>query len=130
MGNTGSEETGQKPTEIAWAAGLIDGEGTLAVFPSPSVTVDNTSKEVVEALHLMFGGKCYALNRLTNAGRQVFRWRVCGAEATQACLSVADHLREKDIQAILLSRFHLYPPRSAMRESLRVRMKHLKRAGS
>jgi hypothetical protein len=120
--------TGLKPTELAWAAGILDGEGCFTMGDSPCVCVESTSRETTEELFRILGGNCVAVNRRTNADRAVFRWRVYGKTATDICEELKSYLREKEPQAELLIHALHFPPRSAMRESIKSRLKKLKKA--
>ncbi len=112
---------------MSYVGGLLDGEGCFRISKTPTICVESTSKSTVEKLYEVFGGKCKAEKRLTNSGRQVFKWSVYGKAATHVCDSVLPFLVEKKLQAELLLLFYRYPARSAMRRSLIKRLKDLKR---
>ena len=128
MASTKLDETGLKPTDAAWAAGLIDGEACLTFHSSPCISIDSTSPSVIEEVHRIFGGNCCPVNRRTSIGRPVFRWRIYGEDAVQVCKLTIEYLRDKKEQALLLSRVYRYPPKSAMRAAIVRRIKTLKRA--
>ena len=125
--NTKSVETGQKPTDLSWASGLLDGEGCFMFHSTAIIAVDSTSKTTVERLYKILGGSCSALNRRTDSNRPVFRWRITGPSAVLACRLIKEYLVEKKKQAELLIIFNRFPVNSAMRESLRQRLSDLKR---
>lgn len=122
-----SEETGQKPTDLAYVAGILDGEGCFRWHNSPTIGVDTTAKETAQALYDRCGGTCSVLKRKTNADRTVFRWAIYGTNAIKLCQLLAPYLTEKQQQAGLLVSLVRYPPHSAMRESLKQRLTRLKR---
>jgi len=127
MESTKLELTGLKPTDAAWVAGLIDGEGCFTVDNGPRIAVDSTCRSVIEEIHRILGGACGMLNRKTCKGRSVFRWRVSGSLAVSICNSIQEYLRDKGEQAELLTKIYKYPPHSAMRDSIKKRMRSIKR---
>jgi hypothetical protein len=51
-------------TDLAYAAGILDGEGSISVSyssgcPYPCVRVTNTNRELIEWFHQKFGGSIY-----------------------------------------------------------------------
>ena len=122
-----SEETGQKPTDMAYVAGILDGEGCFRWHNSPCIGVDTTSKETAQTLYDLCGGSCSVLKRKTNANKTVFRWTIYGANAVNLCRLIGPYLTEKKMQAELLISLVKYPPNSAMRNSIRDRLDRLKR---
>ena len=124
-----SEGTGQKLIDLSWAAGLLDGEACFRIDKRGGVrvAVDSTSKSTVERLFDILGGSCSVHSRRTAAGRPVFHWRVNGKEAVSVCILLIPFLVEKKRQAELLSIAQKYPPKSAMRKSIAVRLSELKR---
>lgn len=63
----------QRETEVAWAAGLIDGEGCLRVQPNgtPDLTIDMVHQETIHRIRGIFGGTVRSYKR----SRRVWRWR-------------------------------------------------------
>jgi len=125
--STKSDETGLKPTDAAWVAGLIDGEACFTFHNTPCISIDSTSPNVLEEVYRLFGGRCSPVNRRTSIGRPVFRWRIYGGNAIQVCKITYEYLKDKKEQAALLSCVYKYPPRSSMREALIKRITELKR---
>ena len=122
--------TGQRHIDLAWSAGILDGEGCFSIAPtgsSPCITMDSTSKVVVDEFHRLFGGTPVSLKRKTEINRRVYRWSVYGPSAVEICKEVIPYLRDKGKQAVLMTKFNLYPPRSEMRLSIIKRLKTLKR---
>ena len=95
---------------------------------SPCVCVESTSRETTEELFRMLGGNCSAVSRRTNADRAVFRWRIYGKNAIKLCGVLKAYMREKSHQAELLIHSLRFPPRSAMRNSIKSRLKKFKKA--
>lgn len=128
MGNIKSEEIGQRLIDISWAAGLIDGEGSFGLYnDNPVLAVESTCRTVIEEIHRILGGKCYAVKRRTKRNRPVFKWSIHGRNSIGVCHVIAEHLRDKREQAELLTTIYDYPKHSAMRESISRRMSSLKR---
>lgn len=124
------EVTGQRRIDVAYLAGLVDGEGCFMFNGGPHLRVESTSRCVIEKMHEVFGGKCSVANRKTALNRVVFLWSAYGPTAASVSEELAEFLIDKRIQAILLSRIQKYPPGSAMRESIKARLKSVKRAAS
>ena len=128
--NTRLEETGPRPIDIAWLAGLLDGEGCFTSCPSgsPSIGVDSISRGIIEKVYEVCGGTCSCVSRKTRSNHFVYRWRVYGKNAISVAELTAPYLREKGKQAIVLSQLLRYPPHSAMRKALVGRLRSLKKA--
>lgn len=95
-----------KETDLAWAAGIIDGEGSVfiqrtnyinKIYPkakkkvrrekSPSYTlrlsVRMTDKSTIEKLAKIFDGRCLEIKRRTVKGKIVYGWAACGYRALE-----------------------------------------------
>ena len=84
------------PTELAYMAGIIDGEGCVYVpkagskWPSPQVIVSNTDLELLAWVQARFGGRLYKasgrapMNRERTKDCFVVKWQ--GGPATAAFL--------------------------------------------
>lgn len=128
MESIGSETTGQKPTDMTWAAAMIDGEGCFNYHNGfIRIAVETVSREIIEKLYELFGGKCNQLNRRTNSGRAVFRWYVGGQAAARVSALIHKHLIDKQKQAEILMKIMYYPARSETRKILEEKLKKLKR---
>jgi hypothetical protein len=123
----GSEPIGLKPTEIGWAAGLLDGEACFRYVNGPQISVDALCRGTIEKLHKLFGGSCTVGNRRTESNRSVFRWNICGKDAARVSATVYDQLTEKKEQALILMKIMNYPKSSQTRKTLNNRLKKLKR---
>jgi hypothetical protein len=118
-----SEKTGKRLTDLAYVAGVIDGEGSIAYRTTPCVRVEVTSREIVEKLYETLGGTCSVAKRRTRSNKLVFTWGIYGQNALRALDEISEFLIEKRNQAILVSKVQRYPPRSAMREWLMDRIR-------
>ena len=126
-----SEETGLRLTDMAWCAGIIDGEGCFSLEPSSArISVESTSRITIESLFRILGGKASVIKRKTQAGKTVFRWYTHKNMAYETCEKLIEHLVEKKAQAELLMIYLKYPFKSAMRESIRSRMRQHKDIGN
>lgn len=122
------EQLGRTLTELAWAGGIIDGEGCIQISgASVSVDVQSTSRSLIEKLYSILGGKCSVESRKTVYNRPVFRWRVYGRPAVAILQKVMPYLIEKKDQADLACSYYKYPSKSAMRKSIKRRIKTFKR---
>lgn len=102
-------------TKLAWAAGIVDGEGCIRLVRrsrygksntySLNVAVVNTDLRMLTALHLMFGGtvKDYTYGRNK---RQTWVWQVSTKVAAAALRQILPYMVSKRDQAelALLSR--------------------------
>jgi len=97
----------------AWAAGLIDGEGSIGIYqhtirPRPSwalqVTVGMTHRPTIERLHAMFGGYMRGVNR-RSPRRRLWFWQVSSATAVRVVRLVRPWLVTKAEEADLALRF-------------------------
>lgn len=121
-------QIGRRLTELAWAGGLIDGEGCIGVHRKTiKLDVQSTSRATIEALHRLFGGSCAVESRRTKLGRPVFRWSLYGQNARYCLAQLVPYLVEKKRQAQLVVSYYNFPSNSAMRESIQRRVKALKR---
>jgi len=127
MDSSSLERLGRRLTDLAWAAGLVDGEGCVQVRGSVALDVQSTSRRIVERLYEILGGRCYIEKRRTRYNRPVFRWRIYGQDAVAALDHLMPFLIEKKKQAQLACCYYAYPPNSAMRWSIKKRITQLKR---
>lgn len=97
-----------QPTEIqiAWAAGIIEGEGCISLLRSEgarrnyvSLQVNMTDEDVVEKLYNIFKVGTFAPwhpPSHKNTGRKPqFRWRVSGRPAEEVLWRIAPHLGKR-----------------------------------
>lgn len=101
-----------KDLEIAYIAGLIDGEGCISiVFTSrklymPSVQVIMTGQPVLEWLANRLNVKCSKLNRkLAEHHKTQYEVRLNGRRAVWLCMLMEPYLKEKHRQAQIVIEF-------------------------
>jgi hypothetical protein len=74
--------------EIAWAAGLFEGEGCFAWTGTPSVILGMTDRDIVERFAAIVGfGLLYEEPRRPPE-QTLYRWRANGFENVQAVLAM------------------------------------------
>lgn len=134
---------------LAWAAGLIDGEGCVSIasginkrsggrYYRADLIVSNTNRALLEPLLAMFGGRIDNLNRNGGKRRHAFQWKVTGsAHAAEVLSKVRPWLIAKARQADLAVQAATLlvqkgrskgPDRSAL-EGMKLRMHVLNKRG-
>jgi hypothetical protein len=98
-------------TDLAWAAGFIDGEGCIrvdkyysrtSVNPSHalSLSVSNTNREILKWFKNFFGmGHISKNGKNPLSKRNSYQWRVYSDDAAKVLTGVLPYLREKKEQA-------------------------------
>lgn len=124
MENTRSDEHGPTLTDVAWLAGVIDGEGYVAFHQGPLIEVDSVSPSLVTTPARLFGGSVTTRQR---NDATVFRWAVYGKNAEEILKRVMPYLRYKTAQAKIVAHGSKYPRNSEMRKSQTRRLKKLRR---
>lgn len=104
-----------KKTDLAYIAGIIDGEGTIALCPAqrgnskPSfqltVKVSNTNEWLIQWLHFSFGGSCYAKKIYGENDKQQWEWALWTVRASEFLKLIYPYLRLKKPQAELAIKF-------------------------
>lgn len=99
-----------KVADLAYTAGIIDGEGCIFIRKSSSrscsagyqyslgIHVVNTDKVLVDWLRLNHGGNTYCNSR-TKAGNKVWLWRIHAKQASEFLEAVSPFLLLKRNQA-------------------------------
>lgn len=78
--------------DIAWAAGILEGEGTFhAKGNSPRVFCEMTDEDVLIKLQSIFGGTI-TKQKLRNNWKQTWRWGVYGSNAQVAMELIRPYL--------------------------------------
>lgn len=103
--------------QIAYLAGIIDGEGSIYIgnFSSNKVTgakyyqtnieVTNTDKNLIDWLVNIFGGRSYAYTKSQtpkNSRKPVYRWIASGERVTHLCEIMMPYLVCKKRQAEIM----------------------------
>lgn len=89
-----------RPIEVAWAAGIYEGEGYTCICKSKKdgyvgqtaqVVVAQKGPEILHRLKRYFGGSVNAIQ----GKHPHYRWVICGARARNFLISVYPHLSER-----------------------------------
>lgn len=111
--------------DLAYAAGLIDGEGTIGITElkpsgklrkngrrerkSPQhriyVACTMTDELPIVFLHMLFGGNIQSLKSRGANHKPTFRWSATSLIAAEFCEAIAPYLKIKKAQAEITSRF-------------------------
>lgn len=97
-------------TELAYVAGIIDGEGTITLsrrrkneLPSPYICVSSTNREVLEWLKTRLGGTICSKKRYRENHKQSYIWYI---RLATKCLTLLNEIEPfliiKKQQALLL----------------------------
>lgn len=99
--------------DLAYAAGIIDGEGCICIGCSLTrrktpvysfvVEVQMSDREAIDWLHKTFGGSLYEY--LKFGRRKVYRWQVGTNNAKRFLMTVIPYLKVKQKQAELAIEF-------------------------
>ena len=133
MASIESDETGPRHTEynetdLAYAAGYLDGEGCFQWNGNTvSVTVDNTYPNTLMWLKRMFGGSVGRLNRKDENCRTTYRYRIFGFGAASLSQKVLPYLQEKAEQAKILIKIRSTAPHTELRKQLTAELSKQKR---
>jgi hypothetical protein len=113
--------------EMAYAAGLIDGEGTIAL--PARVAVKMTDPEPIRFMHTTFGGRKYQWKD-TKSGRQLHEWRLNGlAECVDLFSEIAPFSLVKKRQMDILTSYYEYKsmwPEYDIRGTVRMQLRSCK----
>lgn len=104
------------PTDLAYAAGVIDSDGYIGVHRSDyamrvrgdasqvvysaRVQLKQVTPQAVEFMHVTFGGHRYEAKATAARGRPLLAWAVHSAAAGRVCRLVLPYLRIKREQAL------------------------------
>lgn len=121
-------------TDLAWAAGIIDGEGSITIQRAsaghaaiPYLSLWNSSEIMVREIVRFLGGAMYVTgpNRrkpvIVKSRRHLWRWYVSGRAALAALLLVRPYLRTKTSQAELALTFPLWRGPGRLPQEMRER---------
>jgi len=92
---------------LAYVAGLMDGEGSIGFTRSrsamvPRVSITNTNLELLEDLKKAFGGHISPLTRVNSRWKNAYAWIINNSRAVDFVDSIEPWLRIKKEQAWLL----------------------------
>lgn len=131
-------------TDLAYAAGIIDGEGSVTIqrqglrnIGVPIVTVGMTHLPTLQFLKALLGGTVHEMRRASR--RPMWRWYSGGQVAVNALASLQPFLRTKTAQAWLACEYwaqrtvytpHPVPPEEvALREGYKLAISYLNQGG-
>ena len=134
-----------KRTDLAYVAGIIDGEGSISLYPpckgrrglKISVQVGNTNEWLIQWLRFIFGGYIYTIPPRKNC-KPVHSWSVSYQQALGVLQAVYPYLRLKKPQAEIAINFlkmrhhkgrHLTDGELAIGEAQRILMASLNKKG-
>lgn len=108
-----------EPTNLAYAAGVIDSDGYIGVKRNPHsyagrIVVKQVQPGALDLLHEMFGGYVWTAAPSATRGNRLITWEVQAAAAGRACEALLPYLRIKRPQAenvIDVCRIHREPRR-------------------
>jgi len=102
------------PTEIAYLAGLVDGEGSIYIgnfscspktqepYFQTNIQITNTSKQLIDWLQSTFGGLVNNRRKQLPHHLQCYAWTVSGDRLTHLCELMLPYLTCKKEEAIVM----------------------------
>lgn len=99
-------------TDLAWAAGIIDGEGCIMLcfngagpnygkYHQVRLVVTNTNAPMIRRLRVLFGGNLSKCKKAKETYRQKVQWTVSGKLAGECLRSVLPYMVSKQPEARL-----------------------------
>lgn len=94
-------------TEIAWVAGLLEGEGSFLTQTSgysPRITCQMTDLDVLNKVHQLCGGTLHPVTKRQEHWKDCWIWRISGDPAAEVMKSILPHMgsrRSEKIQSVL-----------------------------
>ena len=109
-----------RKTELAYLAGIVDGEGSISVKSESKkrpyvvyLSVTNTNYDMIKIFETLFGGKVRKRNwsahqKSKNAAnwKPCYEWCISKRQAATAVSKLLPYIRIKSKQAVLLLRLH------------------------
>lgn len=93
-------------TDVAWAAGIMDGEGCIGVYSGGAdaglrltVQVGNTDLVMITKLHDMFGGYVSTTMKANKSGKPYYMWRAASGKGDAVLRQLLPYLVTKRQQA-------------------------------
>jgi len=132
--------------DLAWAAGLFEGEGTVTITKAGRkghtrgfVSVTNTDRDVVDFFHSHWGGHLRSVGKPSERAREAFEWRLysssLAAMFAEQILPYIKTTRVRQKMELLIEasatrqRGSRDPDYKARQHELRERMRKLNRRG-
>ena len=109
----------ENPLDLAYLAGIIDGEGSIGIGTSSvtirysgtiTVSIANTNPKLILWLQDKLGGKTYNRGKPTPESKAAFVWRVQGDNAVSVLNAVRSFLILKQEQADIVLAYHALRP--------------------
>jgi len=132
-----------KPTDIAYLAGIIDGEGSIYIgnfscnpktklpYYQTNIQVSNTDKALIDWLKNTFGGLVNTRTRKqipANSRKQVFMWTVTGERLTHLCEEILPYLICKKRQAEIMLKMRATFNIGICNQTLPINVRHVRQA--
>ena len=107
--------------ELAWCAGIIDGEGSIVLirhpahrgtathYFSPRICVEIREQVAVEVLYRLFGGHIAFASKKNKKHCSTYKWTVGHRQALAAATELLPFLRLKTKQAKLIIEYYNLP---------------------
>ena len=104
-----------KKTDIAYMAGIFDGEGCIVIHDRsyftksglkrtryyPEINVANTNEWIIHQFKFAFGGSLYLRKKKTNKSQAIWVWQTTSKKATMCLEVLLPYLKLKKRQAEL-----------------------------
>lgn len=113
-----------KRTDLAYFAGIIDGEGSISLIKrnkrtksntfTLTVIVGNTNEWLIQQLKFSFGGGVYLIEGGGN-NKDSWQWKICARKALIFLESVYPYLKIKKPQARIAITFQKHKKRSGIK---------------
>jgi hypothetical protein len=108
-----------RETDLAWVAGIIDGEGTMGLYHTKTgaqwkfqLAVANTDLRILSRVRDTVGAGRIALHRVGRTGRPCYAWLLSSTAAAKALTEVLPYLVGKRDQALLMLEARTYTQRA------------------
>lgn len=98
-----------RDTDVAWLAGIIDGEGSVSVhsvlgkYASPNIQVGMTHRGTIEKIRSLVGGKVVLRPSPNKRWKPCWMWNVYGQDASRVASIVLPYVVTKRPQITLLT---------------------------
>jgi len=115
-----AQEAKIKETDLSYAAGIIDGEGSIVIYKRPAyrkknqggyfplnpmheliVSAGMTDRKVIYWLNDLFGGSVCVVKARRHEYRKFWKWSITGQKANEFLKAISPFLKTKSLQAIL-----------------------------
>ena len=73
---------------VAWAAGVIEGEGSILLKPDYGavITIQMTDLDVLEKVQGVFGGRIFKTKTRKSHWKQAWKWQIADSKSLVDCL--------------------------------------------